>query len=113
MWYMIIVAYVFENFLSWFFDINIITDERIIDIDFHNLIYKEVSDTKIDRVQDVTYRQGGVLRAIFDYGDVLIQTAAEVPSFEFLAVPHPHRVVKILNDLKIEEEQEAIEGRVR
>lgn len=113
MWYLIVTAFVFENFLSWFFDINLITDERIIDVDFYNLIYKQVSDTKIDKIQDVTYNQGGAIRAIFNFGDVLIQTASEVPNFEFLAIPNPDRVVQIINDLIIEEEQEKLEGRAR
>lgn len=112
-WYLITTAFILESFFNWFFNVNIVTDERIIDIDFHNLIYKEVSDTKIDKIQDVTYKMGGVVRTIFNYGDVYIQTAAEVPSFEFLAVPNPDRVVRVLQDLIIEEEQEVIEGRVR
>lgn len=112
-WYLVTTAFILENFLSWFFNVNLITDERIIDIDFHNLIYKEVSDAKIDKIQDTTYNMGGVVRTMFNYGNVFIQTAAEVPTFEFLAVPQPDKVVKILKDIMIEEEQEKIEGRVR
>jgi membrane protein YdbS with pleckstrin-like domain len=112
-WYLITTAFVLENFLTWFFNVYIVTDERIIDIDFHNLIYKEVSDAEIERIQDVTYKMGGVARTVFNYGDILVQTASEVPNFEFLAVPYPDRVVKILQDLRIEEKQEALEGRIR
>ncbi len=112
-WYLITTAFVLENFLTWFFNVNIITDERIVDIDFHNLIYKEVSDCKIDNIQDVTYKMGGVVRTIFNYGDIYIQTAAEVPAFEFLAVPKPSKVARVLQDLIIEEEKEKLEGRVR
>jgi membrane protein YdbS with pleckstrin-like domain len=112
-WYLIVSAYVLENFLSWFFNVYIVTDERIVDIDFYNLIYKEVSDANINRIQDVTYKMGGVVRTVFNYGDVVIQTASEVPNFDFLAVPKPDRVVKILQELRIEEEKEALEGRVR
>lgn len=112
-WYLVTIAYALESFLSWFFNVYIITDERVVDIDFHNLIYKEISDTNIDRIQDVTYKMGGVTRTIFNYGDVFIQTAAEVPSFEFLAVPKPSEVAKVLQDLRVEEEQEKVEGRVR
>ncbi len=112
-WYLITTAFVLESFLTWFFNVNIITDERIVDIDFHNLIYKEVSDCKIDNIQDVTYKMGGVVRTIFNYGDVYIQTAAEVPAFEFLAVPKPSKVARVLQDLIIEEEKEKLEGRVR
>lgn len=112
-WYLISIAYALESFLTWFFNVYIVTDERIIDIDFNNLIYKEISDANIDKIQDVTYKMGGVIRTILNYGDVYIQTASEVPAFEFLAVPMPDRVTKVLQDLRIEEEQEKIEGRVR
>jgi uncharacterized membrane protein YdbT with pleckstrin-like domain len=112
-WYLILSAYFLESFLTWYFNVYIVTDERVIDVDFYNLIYKEVSDANIDKIQDVTYKMGGVVRTIFNYGDVLIQTASEVPNFEFLAVPKPDQVVKVLQDLRIEEQQEAIEGRVR
>jgi uncharacterized membrane protein YdbT with pleckstrin-like domain len=112
-WFLILSAYFLESFLTWYFNVYIVTDERIIDVDFYNLIYKEVSDANIDKIQDVTYKMGGVIRTIFNYGDVLVQTASEVPNFEFLAVPKPDQVVKVLQDLRIEEQQEAIEGRVR
>ncbi len=112
-WYLIIFAYSLENFINWFFNVYIVTDERIVDIDFLNLIYKEVSDANIDKIQDVTYKMGGVARTMFNYGDVLIQTASEVPNFEFMAVPSPDKIAKILQDLRIEERQEEIEGRVR
>lgn len=112
-WYLVTMAYILEGFLSWFFNVNVVTDERIVDIDFHNMIYKEVSDANIDRIQDVTYRVGGVIRTLFNYGDVLIQTAGETPNFEFSAVPKPSDVVKLLQDLRMEERQEELEGRIR
>jgi membrane protein YdbS with pleckstrin-like domain len=112
-WYLLTIFIIFEKFLTWYFNVNIITDERIIDIDFNNLIYKEISDAKIDRIQDVTYKMGGAIRTLFHYGDVYIQTAGSEPNFEFLAVPKPEQVAKILNELREEEEREFLEGRVK
>lgn len=111
-WYLITFAFAFESFLSWFFDVNIVTDERIVDIDFHSLIYKVVSETDLDKIQDVSFRVGSVVRTLFDYGDVFIQTASGFQNFEFLSVPHPDRVVKVLQELKAEEKQEELEGRI-
>lgn len=112
-WYMIVVAYAFESFLMWFFNVCIATDERIFDVDFFNLIYREINEANIDQIQDITVRMSGVIRTIFNYGDVLIQTAGEVPRIEFQSVPNPDRVAKILRELRVEEDQEKIEGRVR
>lgn len=112
-WYLVVLAFVYEKFLSWFFNVFIITDERVIDVDFLNLIYREMTAANIDKIQDVTVQIGGVIRSLFNYGNVLIQTAAEVPLIEFNAVPRPDKVSRVLRDLMIQEEKEKIEGRVR
>lgn len=105
-WYMITTAYILEQFLNWYFNVYIVTTERVIDIDFINLIYKEVSDAEINKIQDVTYKMGGVIRTMFNYGTVLIQTAGEVENFEFEDVPNPAKITSILQDLRLEEERE-------
>lgn len=99
-WYLIVFAFALENFLIWFFNVSIITNKRIVDIDFYNLLYKEVADAEIEKIEDVTYRVGGAVRTIFDYGDIMVQTASEVPNFDFLAVPKPDEAVKVLQKLR-------------
>ena len=112
-WYLVITAYVLEKFLDWFFSVNIVTDERIFDVDFYNLIARKMTDTNIDKIQDVTVQHIGGVRAMFNFGDVLIQTAAEIPEIDFDAVPEPDKVAKVLRELRVEEEIEELEGRVR
>ena len=112
-WYLLIIAFIYEQFISWYFHVFIVTDERVIDVNFYNLLYKEVSEAKIDNIEDVTYRQGGVIRALLNFGDVNMQTAGEKREFAIEDVPLPGRVVKILNELKLEEEHEKIMGKVR
>ena len=112
-WYLIVIAFVYEKFISWYFHVFIVTDERVIDIDFYNLLYKEVSEAKIDNIEDVTYTQGGVGRAVFDFGDLAMQTAGGKREFTIASGPQPNRGVKILNELKLEEEHEKIMGRAR
>ena len=98
-WYLFIMAYVLENFLSWYFNVYFVTNHRVIDVDFYNLIDKKVSDANIEKIQDVSYTNFGVPRILFNYGDVIIQTAAEISEFDFEAVPNPEKVVKIIGDL--------------
>ena len=111
LWYLVTTAFIMQSFLSWFFNVYILTDERIIDVDFLNLIYREISEAKIDKIQDVTFSMGGLMSTFFNYGNIMIQTAGTVPNFEFIAVPEPASVVKILQVLRNEEEQEFLEGR--
>ncbi|KKQ85614.1 MAG: hypothetical protein UT08_C0005G0065 [Candidatus Woesebacteria bacterium GW2011_GWB1_38_8] len=112
-WYLITSAFILEEFLSWFFHVNIVTDERIVEVDFINLLYREITDANIDQIQDVTVEVSGGPRTFFRFGDVIIQTAAQVPKITFEAVPNPDTVARVLRDLRIEEEQEKLEGRIR
>lgn len=112
-WYLITIMYVFEQFLSWFFNLAIITDERIIDVNFEGLTGRKIADAELDKIQDVTFVNSGVFGTVFNYGDVLVQTAAEVVQFVFNDVPKPAKVAEILQNLRIEEKQEALEGRLR
>lgn len=98
-WYLISFSYIFGNFLLWYFTVSIVTNERIIDIDFINLLNKKFAETRIERVEDVTMKTGGFLKAFFDYGDVLVQTAAKEQEFQFYSVPTPDRVVRIINQM--------------
>ena len=111
--YLMTIAYGFEKFLSWYFHVNIITDERIIEVDFHNLVYREITDANVDQIQDVTVEMGSPVRTALNFGDVIIQTAAQIPKIEFEAVPSPDKVAKVLRELRVEEEIEKLEGRVR
>ncbi|HAU98737.1 MAG: hypothetical protein UX04_C0002G0093 [Microgenomates group bacterium GW2011_GWF2_45_18] len=111
-WYLLTLGYIFERFLMWLFNSFIITDERMIDIDFYSLVYKQMDYAKLDKIQDISTQTGGVLFSLLDVGNILVQTASEVPIFVFDNISHPSLVVKLLNELVQEEERESYEERV-
>lgn len=113
LWYLIIVGFALESFLTWFFNVYIITDERVIDVDFLSLIYKNITAAKIDNIEDITAETSGAVQSVFNFGTVKIQTAGTAAQLEFEDVPQPAKVTRLLNELLLEEEREKIEGRVR
>jgi len=112
-WYTFAFGYSLAKLMGWFFNIYIVTDERIVDVDFKNIFFRKISTAKIDEIQDINVQSSGAFETFFGYGSVFIQTAAEVPEFEFIAISYPDRVGKILNQMIDQEEQEKIEGRVK
>ena len=105
------MGYALESFLTWFFNVFIVTDERLIDVDFLSLIYKNITAAKLDNIEDITAETGGAIRSIFNFGTVKVQTAGSQPEIEFEDVPQPAKVTRLLNELLLEEEREKIEGR--
>lgn len=112
-WYLFVFGFSLAKLMGWFFNIYIVTDERIVDVDFKNIFYRRISTAKIDEIQDISVQESGSFETFFGYGSVFIQTAAEVSEFEFLAIPMPDKVGKILNQMIDMEEQEKLEGRIK
>lgn len=112
LWFLLVSGFSLEVFLTWFFSVYIITDERVIDVDFLSLIYKDISSAKIDKIEDVKAVTGGAFQSIMNYGTVSMQTAGAKVELQFENIPQPAKVTKLLNELILEEEQEKIEGRV-
>ena len=99
LWYLLVLAFIIQQALSWFFNVGIVTSKRVVDIDFFNLIHKRISDAELDRIQDVTFTVSGILRTMFNFGTVFIQTAAEKPEISFEDVPNPSLVTKVLEKI--------------
>lgn len=98
-WYLFTLGFMLMSFLHWFFNIYIVTNQRVVDIDFIHLLYKEFSEARLEKVQDLSYKTGGIFAAFFNYGNVVIQTAGEFPNFDFDSVPQPENVVKTISEL--------------
>lgn len=112
LWYLALFGFAFQSFIRWFYSVYILTDERVIDVDFLHLAQKNITAAKIENIEDITSESAGFSSAFFNHGNVLIQTAGAEQEITFEAVPNPAKVTAILNDLLLEEEREKIEGRV-
>ncbi len=94
-----ILSYIWFNILSWFFNVGIVTTEQVVDIDFSSVLYKEVSAAKLHHIEDITSKSGGYFESLFNYGDLIIQTAGTAENIEFLNIPKPSEAIEILNGL--------------
>jgi hypothetical protein len=106
-YYLFVASYWYINFISWYFNIDLVTNKRIIDINFSNLVYKDVSATELSFVHDVSFSQVGAIRTFFDYGNVLIQVPGASDTFIFESAPKPETIVHIVEALVRKENEPA------
>lgn len=92
-YYLILITWFFIVWLDFYLDVGIVTNERVVDIDQNGLFKRNIAELDTQMVQDVTSAKRGVLQTVFDFGDVIIQTAGERPNFEFTGIHHPELVV--------------------
>ena len=91
--------YGFLVWIDYFFDVWIITNERIVNIEQRGLFTRDISELQFESVQDVTASVSGLIPTMLNFGDVSVQTAAEKERFIFRQVPDPFAVKDIIMQL--------------
>jgi len=82
-------------FLNWYRynnDIWVITNQRIIDSTKTNPFSLKMSTADLINIQDMTLERSGILRTLFNFGDVICQTAADVQEFSVRGIARPQDV---------------------
>lgn len=100
-YYLISTSYAFGKFISWFYNIGVVTQKRIIDLDSTNILTHNTATANFNEIVDVKFNQQGFFQSTFDYGDVHIQTEAIRANFEFDKSPKPTIVADIISDLRV------------
>jgi membrane protein YdbS with pleckstrin-like domain len=95
----LLVSFLFIRFLHWFYNIFLVTNKRIIDIDYSDIVLHNISTTRITNIEDVSYTQAGFLGGFLNMGHLHILTASDKKNFEAFSVPKPKQAADIVNSL--------------
>lgn len=83
------LLYLLIRYANWNANIWAVTNFRV--IDEVGLLSHFAKESPLDKINNVSYKQT-VMGRIFNYGDVVIQTAAQVGATTYLNVNHPRRL---------------------
>jgi hypothetical protein len=97
----LVLTTMIKDFLDWFYDPYIVTNERVLDYDFRPFSSYTIKETSLANIENVKESSGGVLGNIFNYGDVTILTASSTLKGElnFIDVPSSSDVRNVISDL--------------
>src|SRR3989338_4678340 len=96
--YLLILTIIFEGFLHWYFNVYIVTDKNIIDVDFHSILFKNIDVAPLRNIEDTSSSMGGILNVIFHYGHDFIQTAGTTKNIDLHNVARPHHIADFILD---------------
>lgn len=97
--YLLVLIIVFEGFLGWYFNVTLITNEKVIDIDFEQLLYKAVDLAPLSKIEEADSVTAGIIGTVFNFGSVKIQTAGATVAIEMHNIPRPTLVSDMILDL--------------
>lgn len=99
LYFLAVFYFALMQFASWFFNVLLVTNERILDLDFRFPAHRNTAEAQLEEVQDVRHTQSGFLAVLFDLGDIFIQTAGERQDIELRRVPKPGEVHDLITNL--------------
>jgi len=103
LYYLSIYLFFYSQFIDFYLDLWIVTNDRIVDIEQHGLFSRTTSELDLYRIQDVTVNVSGFFPTIFKYGNLTIKTASSNSDIVFRNIPNPNQVRQGLIQLSEED----------
>jgi len=91
-YYLFLILLGLVLWMDYYYDMYIVTNQHILDIDQSSLLSQKISRTSLMRVQDVTARVKGFWGNLLDFGPLTVQTAGHEEELILEDVPHPREV---------------------
>jgi hypothetical protein len=92
-WLLIFWTSAWSAFTTYFLDVWILTNMRIVFADQRTLFSREVSGLPLSRVQDVTITVTGVVSSLLGIGTIKVQSAGSSHTeFEMRGIPRPEQM---------------------
>ena len=95
------------DFTLYYLDRLIITNHRVIHVDWQGPFKRYEHEAEIADIQDIATRETGILSfiKIFDYGDFTLETAATHTTIRFYNAPNPEGIKHFIYHLNIKPNQ--------
>lgn len=82
----------FPSWISWYYSVYIVTNQRLIQITRKGLFHKTVVDMNLDQIQSMNYQVAGFQATMLGFGTIMIQTY--MGDLIIHEVHHPEKVQK-------------------
>lgn len=92
----------FPAWMTWYFSVFIVTNQRFIQITQKGMFHRSVVDMGLNQIQMVNYEVAGLSQTLFGFGTIMMQTF--VGDLVIQNIHHPARIQKkILQILRTED----------
>jgi len=97
LWVLVVWTFFWQFWTTYYMDIWVVTNHRVIDIDYHRLFDRDIAILRLNQVEDISTRMQGVLPWLLRYGSVSIQTAGSNREFLIDQIANPEGLRDIIS----------------
>lgn len=108
-YYLFIETFLFTSWINYYFNIIIITNQRMINVAQEGLLSRKTSELNFAEIENVSADVNGLFQVAFNFGLLVVETAGGGTSgamlkpgfFTVQDVPDPNRIARAILDLKL------------
>ncbi len=104
-YYLSVILFFYTYFVTFHLDLWVITNDRLMDVEQKTLFARTVSEVDLYQIQDASSEVHGIFPSIFNYGNIILQTAGPVPKFVFRNVANPNKLREAILNLSAEDKK--------
>ncbi|MEY2702541.1 MAG: hypothetical protein RLY43_1174, partial [Bacteroidota bacterium] len=91
-WILILWVISFFIWTDYYLDVWIITNKNLIDVEQIGVFHREISTTRLARIQDINSEVKGLFQTFLNFGNLSIQTAGSDMVFKIVGIDNPIQV---------------------
>jgi hypothetical protein len=94
------LTWLVKIYFAWYrynHDVWVVTNQRIVDSIKNHWFHHKMASADLDDVADISVKKHGLFPTMFNYGDLLLQTAGEKPNFVLSGIPAPSAVLALVD----------------
>lgn len=95
-----VAGWLIRTYFVWYRyqnDIWVLTDQRLVDSLKRHWFHHQMSSVDLVDIEDVSILREGLVRTLFNYGDLQVQTAAQRANFILSAIPRPSEILTVID----------------
>lgn len=95
-WTIFVALYGVHHYFLWLLNVYLVTDRRVIKVKYKNVFNKQVLESPLDRILNISFSVKGFWAALFSFGNVEVQVTGLPEPMELKNVSHPEKVKNFL-----------------
>ena len=95
-WTILVFLFGVDRYIIWLLNVYLVTDRRVIKVKYKNIFNKEVLESPLDRILNISFSIKGLWPALFGFGNVEVQVTGLPEPMELKNVSHPAKVKDFL-----------------
>src|SRR3989344_3089814 len=72
-WTLAVLLYALNKYVLWLLNSYILTDKRLIHVKYNTVVHKQVIETPLERILNISYQTRGIMPSVFGFGDIDVQ----------------------------------------